>query len=98
VNEHQEPTPHVVACEFLDQWFKVHTEKGRSAVDYSQLGVKFMAFENTDDGNRVSEIQKALGVERKARGWPDPTPDTIEPSIEGAIMVLRLGAMRSARY
>jgi hypothetical protein len=94
----KETTPHAVACEFLDQWFKMHTEKGRSAVDYSQLGAKFLAFENTDDGNRASEIQKALHAERKARGWPDPKPGTCEPSIDGAIMMLWLGAARSAHY
>jgi hypothetical protein len=41
-------------------------------------------------------VARELHTQRVARGWPDPDPKTIEPSIESVIMLFWLDGLRAA--
>jgi hypothetical protein len=85
------------AAEFLDQWERAHSV---DQPDYNRLAAKFAAYTGHVSLGDADAIRKALHAGRKARGWPDPKPASpgrmsIEPTIEGVIMSLWLGALRS---
>ncbi|MGY3344850.1 MULTISPECIES: hypothetical protein [unclassified Bradyrhizobium] len=72
-----------IANELLDLWEREHAN---DQPNYERLKKQFVVFvgEAVDD----AALYRCLHEGRKSRGWPDPKPHTIEPSIEGAIMTL----------
>jgi hypothetical protein len=83
-----------IAKEFLDQWEKAHSD---GKPDYEGLPAKFARFANSVSGNEADAVAKELRDGRKARGWPDPKSDTLDPGIEGAILALWLSGLRNFR-
>jgi hypothetical protein len=88
-------TPQTIASEFLNLWEKAHDVPDGDHPDYDGLRDKFAIFTGKAVSmGDASAVAHELHKERQARGWPDPNPKTIEPSIEGAIMALWLGGLR----
>jgi hypothetical protein len=92
-------TPADVAATFLDFWYEEHKRKKPR---YTHLGKKFASCVAGKVSNTTREaIWQELHKGRVARGWPDPTPGTIMPSIEWCIMNLwmqgteKLAAMKT---
>jgi hypothetical protein len=85
-----------LACKMLDLWKKDHVEIPNGP-NYPKLEHKLgvlateAGFGSSVD---IHTLRHALETERKSRKWPDPRPDRLEPSIEGAIMSLLASARR----
>jgi hypothetical protein len=84
-----------VAQEFLNQWEKACTP--RAGVDpknflsrdfQNSLAKKFAQYTGFPiTMGEVDAVARELHTQRVARGWPDPNPKTIEPTIEAVILL-----------
>jgi hypothetical protein len=85
-----------VATEFLNQWERAH-DHDPTEEEYRQLGDKLARYTEEIGLSEAADLKAELASQRKARGWPDPTPGTLEPSIEAAIFGLWHTARREHR-
>jgi hypothetical protein len=75
-----------IANELLDLWEKAHDIPDGAVPDYDRLKKQYAIFAGADVD--LNELHRALQESRKARGWSDSRPDTLEPTIESAIINL----------
>jgi hypothetical protein len=88
-----------VANEFLNLWEKAYRECDDAHPDYSRLSTKFALFTGGPIAcSEAHAVATELHKGRQERGWPDPQAGTIDPGIEGAIMMLWLGGLRKLEY
>jgi hypothetical protein len=93
-----------VAREFLDQWAKacascngVNPAEFLSCDFQNRLATKFALFTGWPVSlGEADAVHRELHAGRVARGWPDPDPSTIEPTIEGAILMIWLNGLKRA--
>jgi hypothetical protein len=84
-----------IAAQFLDLWAEEHVDN--DLPNYNRLQAQLVSAAWAPSASEVDAVRAELGKQRRERGWPDPKPASpgkmsIEPTIEGAIMVLwRLG-------
>jgi hypothetical protein len=94
MNRHRDAR--AIANEFLDLWERAHDIPDGAKPDYDRLKSKLAIFAGETDVN-FDALRRELYEGRKARGWPDPKPGTIQPSIEGAIISLWIAGLGDCR-
>jgi hypothetical protein len=89
-----------VANEFLNLWKRAHCERDDDAPpDYGRLSARFALYTGGPIAcSEAHAVACELHKGRLARGWPDPQAGTIDPGIEGSIMMLWLGGLRKLQY
>jgi hypothetical protein len=100
----KQKTPPVVATTFLDMWEQFRREEDQAiaqgqteqaaAEAYWKFGDQLARFTGHVSLGGADKVRDALTEKRKARGWPDPSPGSVVPAIESAVLMLWIEGLR----